>query len=224
MIRVLIVDDQEMIRVGLRSILEAHPDVEIVADVGDGFAALNILHDTAVDVVLLDLRMPGIDGVELTRRIRLSHDGTRVRIVVLTTFDQDDNVLAALRAGANGFLSKGVTPAELTAAIREVDEGGGALSAGAARALIDHVVDAKAPIVDDALAARFGTLTARERDVVMAIAQGRSNAEIAASMFVSPYTVKTHANRAMTKLGARGRAQVVAFVYRSGLDELLPPL
>lgn len=219
MIRVLIVDDQEMIRVGLRAILEAHDGIEVVGDVGDGFAALDVLQSDDVDVVLLDLRMPGIDGVELTRRIRLVHDGASVRVVVLTTFDHDDNVIAALRGGANGFLSKGVTPAELVASIREVSDGGGALSAGAARVLIDHVNEGQPVVVDAALAARFKTLTAREHDVVVAIATGLSNVEIAASMFVSPYTVKTHANRAMTKLGARDRAQLVSFAYQSGLAD-----
>ncbi|WP_353829170.1 response regulator [Agromyces sp. SYSU T0242] len=223
MIRILIVDDQEMIRVGLRTILESQSDMEVVADVSDGLRALEVLSTEQVDVVLLDLRMPGMDGVQTTSRIRESEVGESVRIVILTTFDQDENVLAALRAGANGFLSKGVTPAELLGAVRDVVAGGGALSPAAARALIEHVNDLRSPGVVVELAARFDALTARERDVVAAIARGRSNDEIAAEMFVSPYTVKTHASRAMLKVGARDRAQLVSFALLSGLPAFRPP-
>jgi len=133
-IRVLIVDDQEMIRVGLRTILQAHPDIEVVAEAGDGLLALRLLETTAVDVVLMDLRMPGIDGVEATSRLRARWPAEQVRVLVLTTFEQDANVLAALRAGANGFLGKGVGPAELTDGIVEVHAGRGALSSAAASA------------------------------------------------------------------------------------------
>ena len=139
MIRVLLVDDQEMIRMGLRAILDAQPGIEVVADVGDGFQALELLQQTNVDVVLMDIRMPGIDGVETTKRLRRTTPTEAVRVIVLTTFDNDANVFAALRAGANGFLSKGVSPTELVAGIEEVAAGGGALSAAAAAALIGHV-------------------------------------------------------------------------------------
>jgi DNA-binding NarL/FixJ family response regulator len=217
MTTVLIVDDQEMIRVGLRAILDAQPDLEVVGEAGDGIQAVRLLADQPVDVVLMDIRMPGIDGVEATRRIRQRWPADTVKIVVLTTFDQDENVFAALRAGANGFLSKGVGPTELAAGIQEVVAGGGALSAAAAAALIEHVHDQPAVTVDPALAGMFAELTPREREIVIAAAAGRSNDEIAAELYVSPYTVKTHANRAMMKVGARDRAQLVAYAYRAGL-------
>lgn len=216
MIRVLIVDDQEMIRAGLRTILEAQDDIEVVGDVGDGFQALAVLSERDVDVVLMDIRMPGIDGVETTRRIRATHSPEQLRIIILTTFEHDENVFAALRAGANGFLGKAVGPAELAAGIAEVAAGGGALSPAAASALIGHVAEERV-VVDPVFVDRFSTLTPREREVVVAIATGQSNEEIAALTFVSPFTVKTHANRAMMKVGARDRAQLVAFAYRAGL-------
>ena len=217
MTTVLIVDDQEMIRVGLRAILDAEPDLHVVGEAGDGIQAVRMLTDQPVDVILMDIRMPGIDSVEATRRIRQHWPAETVKIVVLTTFDQDENVLAALRAGANGFLSKGVGPAELAGGIHEVVAGGGALSAAAAAALIGHVHDQPAVTVDPELVKVFATLTTREREIAVAVAAGRSNDEIAAELYVSPYTVKTHANRAMMKVGARDRAQLVAYAYRAGL-------
>lgn len=217
MTRILIVDDQEMIRVGLRTILEAQPGYVVVDALGDGLQAVAYLERHAVDVVLMDIRMPGIDGVEATRRIRQTVPADRTRIIILTTFEQDETVVAALRAGANGFLSKAVGPDELVAGIEEVAAGGGALSAAAAAALIEHVGVQKAVVVDVELARRFEALTPREREVVIAAASGLDNSEIAALTFVSPFTVKTHANRAMTKVGARDRAQLVAFAYQAGL-------
>jgi DNA-binding NarL/FixJ family response regulator len=214
---VIIVDDQEMIRVGLRTILEAQPGYKVVADFGDGLQAVAFLADRIVDVVLMDIRMPGIDGIEATRRIRLTHPSSTVRIVILTTFELDENVISALKAGANGFLSKGVAPAELVAGIDEVAAGGGALSAAATAALIGHVSAQPELTTDPKMAEIFGTLTPRERDVVLAVAAGLGNEEIARTLFVSPFTVRTHAQRAMTKVGARDRAQLVAFAYRAGL-------
>ncbi|MFB2554401.1 response regulator transcription factor [Herbiconiux liangxiaofengii] len=213
----MIVDDQVMIRAGLRAILDSQSDIEVVADTGDGIEAVRIAGETGLDVVLMDIRMPGIDGVEATRRLRAAHPAEELRIVVLTTFESDENVIAALRAGANGFLSKAVGPTELAEAIRDVALGGGALSAAATAALIGHVTDERRPEVDAGMVDRFSALTPRERDVVIAIATGLDNAQIAAQMFVSPFTVKTHANRAMMKLGARDRAQLVTFAYRAGL-------
>ena len=215
--RVLIVDDQEMIRVGLRTILSAQPDLEVVDALSDGLQAVAYLDVHQIDVVLMDVRMPGIDGVEATRRIRLKQLADRVRIIMLTTFEHDELVVGALRAGANGFLSKAVGPDELVAQIHEVVAGGGALSSAAALVLIGHVADQPTVIIDTNLADRFTALTPRERDVVVAAAAGLDNAQIAAQMFVSPFTVKTHANRAMNKIGARDRAQLVAFAYRAGL-------
>lgn len=217
MIRVLIVDDQEMIRAGLRTIISSSPTIEVVGDVGDAFAAFDVLATTPVDVVLMDIRMPGIDGVEATARIRRDYAADAVRIIILTTFENDENVLAALSVGANGFLGKGVGPVELIAGIHDVMSGGGVLSASAAAATISRVAEAPVRRVDVALAERFEALTPRERDVVVAITRGLSNDEIAAEMFVSPFTVKTHANRAMGKVAARDRAQLVAFAFQAGV-------
>jgi len=216
-VRIMIVDDQEMIRLGLRGILAAQQDIDVVADAGDGLQALNLLESHEVDVVLMDLRMPGIDGVETTRRIREKFSPEQLRILVFTTFDNDENVFAALKAGANGFLSKGASPAELVAGIQDVATGGGALSATASAALIGHVAQSQHRPVAPEQSAQLELLTARERDVVVAIAQGLDNQQIADQMFISPYTVKTHANRAMNKLGARDRAQLVSFAYQAGL-------
>lgn len=217
MIRVAIVDDQEMIRAGLRTIIDAHLELSVVAEGADGIAALRVLETTEVDLLLLDLRMPGIDGVEVIRRLRRDGGPTGLRILVLTTFDQDENVLYALKAGADGFLSKGAGPTELTAGILEVAAGRHALSSSAVGALVDHIADDGAIPDDPAMAARFTELTPREHEVVGAIVAGMSNAEIAAAMVLSPFTVKTHANRAMTKVGARDRAQLVSFAVRAGI-------
>ena len=218
MIRVVLVDDQEMIRFGLRTILGAQPQLEVVGEAADGLAALQLLERVEADVVLLDIRMPGIDGVETTRRLRRTHPSQALRIIVLTTFDQDENVLAALRAGADGFLSKGVGPAELVAGITEVAAGGGALSASAAAALIGHVAAERVTPADPEMVKRFEALTPREREVVVAIVSGLDNAQIARDMFLSPFTVKTHANRAMTKVQAKDRAQLVSYAVRAGIQ------
>lgn len=217
MVRIMIVDDQEMIRLGLRGILSAQNEIEVVADASDGLRALSLLETHEVDVVLMDLRMPGIDGVETTRRIREKFSSEQLRILVFTTFDNDENVFAALKAGANGFLSKGASPAELVAGIQDVATGGGALSATASAALIGHVAQGPVRTAQPEQSAQLELLTSREKDVVVSIARGLDNQEIAAEMFISPYTVKTHANRAMNKLGARDRAQLVSFAYKAGL-------
>jgi DNA-binding NarL/FixJ family response regulator len=217
MIRVLIVDDQDMIRAGLRTILGLLDDIEVVADVGDGLAAISLLNDVPADVVLLDIRMPGIDGVEAMRRIRERHSPEQVKVIMLTTFEHDDNVVAAVRAGANGFLGKGVGPTELAAGIREVMAGGGALSAAAAAAVIGSVAKGASTIIDREIAQRFEALTPREKDVVIAACAGQSNNDIAAELFLSPYTVKTHVNRAMAKVAARDRSQLVAYAFAAGL-------
>lgn len=216
MTRILIVDDQDEMRAGIRAMLRLDPALVVVGDLSDGLQVAAFLREHPVDLVLMDIRMPGIDGVEATRRIRQEHPAEAVRVIVLTTFDQDDVVLAALRAGANGFLGKTVSPAELVAGIAEVVAGGGALSAVATAALIGHVSDGPAP-VDHELRHRFEALTPREREMVVLIASGLGNDEIAAQMFLSPLTVKTHAVRAMTKVGARDRAQLVSFTFRAGL-------
>ncbi|HEY2241621.1 MAG TPA: response regulator transcription factor [Streptosporangiaceae bacterium] len=217
MTRILIVEDQDDMRAGIRAMLRLDPGLVVVGDLSDGLQVIPFLRDHPVDLVLMDIRMPGIDGVEATRRIRREHPPERTRVVVLTTFDQDDIVLAALRAGANGFLSKTVSPAELVAGITEVVNGGGALSAAATAALIGHMTDSPPPVIDKELRQRFDALTPRERDVTVLIASGLGNSEIAAQLSVSPFTVKTHAVRAMTKVGARDRAQLVSFTFQAGL-------
>jgi len=217
MTRILIVDDQDDMRAGIRAMLLLDPSLVVEGDLSDGLQVTPFLRDHLVDLVLMDIRIPGIDGVEATRRIRKEHPPERVRVIVLTTFDQDEIVLAALRAGANGFLSKTVSPAELVAGITEVIGGGGALSAAATAALIGHMTDSPPPLIDKEMLRRFDALTPRERDVVILVASGLGNGEIAAQMRVSPFTVKTHAVRAMTKVGARDRAQLVSFTFRAGL-------
>jgi len=217
MIRVALIDDQEMIRVGLTAVLGSFDDIEIVGAAADGLDALRVVDELAPDVALMDIRMPGIDGVEATRRLREKHPAARLRILILTTYDNDENVFAALRAGANGFLNKGLSPDELARGIREVHEGGGALSAAAASALIAHATAAPPVEIDEEMARRFDELTPREREVVEAIVAGARNDQIAADLFLSPFTVKTHVNRAMAKVDARDRAQLVSFAYRAGI-------
>jgi DNA-binding NarL/FixJ family response regulator len=217
MTRVLIVDDQDDMRAGIRSMLLLDPGLTVVGDLSDGLQVPAFLRDNEVDLILMDIRMPGIDGVEATRRIRREHPAETLRVIVLTTFDQDEVVLAALRAGANGFLSKTVSPSELVGGIAEVMAGGGALSAAATAALIGHMTDSPPAAIDHGLLHRFGALTPRERDIVVLVASGMDNHEIAAQLSVSPFTVKTHAVRAMTKVGARDRAQLVTFAFRAGL-------
>ena len=216
-VRVLIVDDQEMIRIGLRSIIEAHDEIDVVAEAGDGITAVSIVEQGGVDVALMDINMPGIDGVETTRRIRELPSAVQPRILVLTTFDQDENVLAALRAGADGFFSKGAGPRELTEGIIGVAAGAHPLSSTAVEALIGHVSEVAPPPVDAEKEALFAELTPRELEVVGLIVTGLDNVEISRRIFISPYTVKTHANRAMMKVGARDRAQLVSLAVQAGI-------
>lgn len=217
MIHVLLVDDQPLIRAGLRGILAAQPGID-VTDVGDGYTGADHARDNHVDVVLMDIRMPGIDGVETTRRIRAAQGAHIPRILILTTFENDETVIDALRAGADGFLSKGIEPAELVAAVRALASGVAPLSAKAREALIRHAASPERPrSVDATLAALFETLTSREREIVRAIATGRTHEAVADEEHISRYTVKTHINRAMMKVGASDRAQLVAFAHRAGL-------
>ncbi|MGV1010635.1 MAG: response regulator transcription factor [Dermatophilaceae bacterium] len=222
MITVAIIDDQDMIRVGLRTILEAQSDIEVVAEAGDGLSAVRLVDQTEIDVVLMDIRMPGIDGVEAVRRIRASHGPHTPRIIILTTYDQDENVLAGLRAGANGFLSKGVSPTELADGIRDVIAGGGTLSAAATATLIGNLTAQPIVATDPAMTRRFDELTAREREIVEAIVAGGGYTDIAAQLYLSPHTVKTHANRAMSKVGAHDRAQLVSYAYLAGFGTQKP--
>ncbi|MCG7284475.1 response regulator transcription factor [Cellulomonas sp. ACRRI] len=218
MTRVLVVDDQAMMRTGLRAILDSSAAIAVVGEAADGADAVRQAGEVRPDVVLMDLRMPGVNGVEATRRLRSDPRLRETRVLVLTTFDGDAETVAALRAGASGFLGKGAGPEELIEAVLDVARGRAALSAHALSVVVEDASRRQArEALDDDLARRVGTLTPRERDVVAAAAQGADNRQIAADLFISPFTVKTHLNRAMTKLGARDRAQVVVLAHRSGL-------
>lgn len=215
-IRVLLADDQALIRAGFRVLIDSAPDLEVVGEAANGREVLDLVRTTRADVVLMDIRMPEIDGLEATRRISSDDDLAGVRVLILTTFEIDEYVLQALRAGASGFLGKGVEPAELLAAIRTVAAGDALLSPKATRGLISRYLaqpDEGPAATPESLAA----LTDREREVVALVAHGLTNDDIAERLFVSPLTAKTHVNRSMMKLGARDRAQLVVHAYQSGL-------
>ncbi|MGH2662058.1 MAG: response regulator [Actinomycetota bacterium] len=214
MIRVLLADDQALVRAGFRSLLDAQEDIEVVAEAGDGEEAVRLAGELTPDVVLMDIRMPGVDGLEATRRIAGDGRLAEVRVVILTTFGLDEYVFEAIRSGASGFLVKDTEPAELIQAVRVVAAGEALLSPTITRRLIEEFsARAKEPRSDD----RLEQLTDREREVMALVAGGLSNEEIAQRLFVSPATAKTHVSRAMTKLGARDRAQLVVMAYESGL-------
>jgi len=202
------------VRAGFRALLESEPDIEVVAEAGDGAQAVRLARQTRPDVVLMDIRMPGTDGLEATRQIAADPELTGVRIVVLTTFELDEYVAEALRVGAAGFLVKNTDPGELLRGVRVVAAGDGLLSPSVTRRVIEQfALRAAAP----APPARLADLTEREREVVALAGAGLSNDEIAAKLVVSPATAKTHVSRAMVKLGARDRAQLVVFAYEAGL-------
>lgn len=215
MIRIVIVDDQDLIRRGLRGLMEDEDDLEVVAEAADGLDAVAQVRATRPDVVLMDIRMPGVDGLEASRRILSDSalDGTRV--IVLTTFEQDEYVMDALRFGASGFLLKDADPDEILEAIRLVHEGQALLAPSVTRRVIKQLVTAQARVVKRH--PQLDDLTAREAEVVALVGRGLSNDEIAAELFVSPATARTHVSRAMLKLSARDRAQLVVFAYQSGL-------
>ncbi|GAA4985191.1 response regulator [Actinopolymorpha pittospori] len=214
MIRVLLADDQALVRAGFRSLLDAEPDIEVVAEAGDGDQAVAGTVAQRPDVVLMDIRMPGVDGLEATRRIVADPDLAGVHVVILTTFDLDEYVFEALRTGASGFLVKDTEPVELLRGVRAVASGDALLSPGVTRRLIAEFANrSKEPVVG----ADLEVLTDREREVLALVAEGLSNDEIAARLVVSPATAKTHVSRAMIKLGARDRAQLVVFAYEAGL-------
>lgn len=216
-VRVLIADDQELVRMGLRSLCEMDGDITVVAEAGDGAAALSLTRQHEPDVVLMDIRMPGLDGITATRRIVAEHAvPDRPRVLVLTTYDLDEYLFEALRAGASGFLPKDVRPPDLRQAIRTVAAGESLLSPTATRRLIEAFV-AKTPREPDASPLRV--LTEREREVLAMVGRGLSNADIGRRLFLSPATVKTHVNRSMTKLDIRDRAQLVVMAYETGLVE-----
>ncbi|MFI7540001.1 response regulator [Actinoplanes sp. NPDC049599] len=215
-IRVLLADDQPLIRAGFRMFVEPDPEVEVVGEAGTGREAVELARSARADVVLMDIRMPDMDGIEATRRIAAAEDLAGVRVLVLTTFENDDNVVLALRAGASGFLGKHVDPVDLLHAIRVVAAGEALLSPAATRGLVSRFLSQPVPSALPA-ALELGSLTEREREVLALVAYGLSNDEIAERLHLSPLTVKTHINRAMTKLGVRDRAQLVVIAYQSGL-------
>jgi DNA-binding NarL/FixJ family response regulator len=217
-IRVVLVDDQALIRAGFKAIVDSAPDLEVVGESDDGDTALDVIREQRGEVVLMDVRMPGRDGIATTRAITADDDLAGVRVIVLTTFELDEYVVEAMRAGASGFLDKGVDPSVLLDAIRVVARGDALLTPRATRALLGSMTDAPAPTEVDEDAVR--ELTGREREVVALVGRGLSNDEIADALYLSPLTVKTHVSRAMTKLHVRDRAQLVVLAFRSGLTRL----
>jgi DNA-binding NarL/FixJ family response regulator len=214
MIRVLLADDQALVRTGFRMILKAEDDLEVVGEAGDGAQAVDAARRLSPDVVVMDVRMPHMDGLEATRRI-LSGGGGAARVLMLTTFDLDEYVFEALRAGASGFLLKDGPADQLVAAIRAVAGGGALLAPTVTRRLIEEF--AKRPAAGDAPIEALAELTPRELGVLERLARGLSNAEIAAELVVGEATVKTHVARILSKLGLRDRTQAVVFAYESGL-------
>ncbi|TDB75957.1 response regulator transcription factor [Actinomadura sp. KC216] len=214
MIRVLLADDQVLIRNGIRSLLDSEDDIDVVAEAADGRQAIALAAEHRPDIALVDIQMPVLDGIEATRQIVADPRLAGVRVVILTNYGLDEYIFRALRAGASGFLLKDTHPAELLQALRVADRGDALLSPSVTRRLISEFV-ARPP--DVLAAAGMEPLTNREREVVALVAHGLSNDEIAETMVLSPTTAKTHVSRAMTKLGARDRAQLVVFAYQSGL-------
>ncbi|MFC8191944.1 response regulator [Cellulomonas sp. NPDC057328] len=214
MIRVVLVDDQAVVRAGFRVLLEDVGDLEVVGEAASGPEAVEVVRRTRPDVVCMDVRMPGGDGLAATRRIVAERDGDLPAVLVVTTFDLDDYVFGALEAGASGFVLKDTDPADLADAIRRLARGEGMVDQTVTRRVIAEFARRRpAPDPDDAA----GVLTPRERDIVRLLAEGMSNAEIAAALYVEPSTVKSHLGRAMTKLGTRDRLQTVVWAYRTGV-------
>jgi DNA-binding NarL/FixJ family response regulator len=213
--RVLLADDQSLIRAGFRILLEAAGDIEVVGEATDGAQAVDLAKRERADVVLMDIRMPNVDGLEATRRIAADDDLAGVKVIILTTFESDEYVYQAIRAGASGFLVKDSEPAELIQAVRVVARGDALLSPSVTRRLITDL--ASRPERPPSTGREISGLTEREREVMTLVAAGLSNDEIANQLFVSPLTAKTHVSRIMTKLNARDRAQVVVLAYECGL-------
>ncbi|GAB2654716.1 response regulator transcription factor [Saccharopolyspora gloriosae] len=212
MIRVLLVDDQELMRMGFRMVLDAHPDIEVVGEAGDGARAVQLAEQVEPDVVLMDVRMPVLDGIEATRRIIAGCDA---RVLVLTTFDLDEYALAALRGGASGFLLKDIPPESLVTAVRSVAGGDAVVAPSVTRRLLERFLDtADGGSRDRAV---LDVLTEREREVLALVGRGLNNQELAARLHVSEATVKTHIGRVLAKLGVRDRVQAVILAYETGL-------
>jgi len=215
MIRVVLADDQALIRAGFRILLTGVDGIEVVGEAADGAQAVRVARDNRADVVLMDIRMPGVDGLEATRRIGADDDLAGVRVVMLTTYESDEYVYQALQYGASGFLVKDIEPDDLVHAIRVVARGDALLSPGITRRLIADLV--RRPRTNTTRPGALAALTERERDVLTRVAGGLSNDEIASVLHLSPLTVKTHVSRMMSKLAVRDRAQLVVLAYESGL-------
>ncbi|HEY0000422.1 MAG TPA: response regulator transcription factor [Actinoplanes sp.] len=215
-IRVLVADDQPLIRAGFATLVDSAPDLRVVGQAGSGDEVLKAVRSFAVDVVLMDIRMPGLDGIETTRQITTDPALAGVRVLVLTTFEIDEYVFAALRVGASGFLGKSADPAALLDAVRVVQRGEALLTPAATRSLIARYL-ARPERAEPPGAEQLATLTDRERDTLALVAAGLTNDDIAAHFTLSPHTVKTHVNRTMAKLGAHDRAQLVVIAYETGL-------
>jgi DNA-binding NarL/FixJ family response regulator len=215
MTRVAVVDDQPLIRTGLRSMIEHAGDLELAGEAGDGEAGVELVRRSRPDVVLMDVRMPVLDGIEAARRITADPALDAVRVIMLTTFDLDDHVHAAIRAGASGFLLKDARPEDILSAIRVVAAGEALLAPSVTRRLMEEL--ARRPLEKPAPPPELGALTDREREVLALVGRGLANVEIAERLYVSPATAKTHVSHILTKLGARDRAQLVVLAYESGL-------
>ena len=215
MIRVVLADDQALVRAGLRVLAGSAPDIDIVGEAADGAAAVDLARSLRADIVLMDIRMPGTDGLEATQQIAADPDLSGVRVIILTTFEQDEYVFDAIRAGASGFLVKDTEPEDLVGAIRVVARGDALLSPSVTRTLISSIAGRGPAQPVNALA--LSVLTDREREVLTRVAAGMSNDEIAVALFMSPLTAKTHVSRMLAKLGARDRAQFVVIAYETGL-------
>jgi DNA-binding NarL/FixJ family response regulator len=222
-IRIVLADDQALIRAGFRVLIDSADDLTVVGEASTGREVVDLVRDSAPDVVLMDIRMPDMDGLAATREITADPAMSAVRVLILTTFEIDEYVAQALRSGASGFLGKDVTAEALLAGIRTVAAGDSLLSPGATRTLITRFLSAPGLGTRLAAADDLSGLTTREREVMAWVAEGHSNDVIAQKLFVSPLTVRTHVHRAMTKLGARDRAQLVVMAYQSGLVQALPP-
>ena len=214
MIRVVVADDQPLVRSGLRALLANSDDLEVVGEAVDGRDAVVVVTRTRPDVVLMDVRMPGVDGIAATRKITTDSRLSGVAIIMLTTFDDDDQIFAAIRAGASGYLLKDAEPDDLREAIRVVAAGEALLSASVTRKVIEGIVSGPAGVADRA---RLNELTEREREVLAGVGRGLSNNEIAAEIHISPATARTYVSRMLAKLGARDRAQLVVIAYETGL-------
>lgn len=215
-IRVVLADDQAVLRAGVRVLLDSHNDIEVVGESGTGREAVDLVRELKPDVVLMDIRMPDGDGLWATEQLAADPDVAETRVVVFTTFEMDEYVFRALRAGASGFVGKAIRPEELADGIRTVMAGESLLSPTATTALVGHFLG-QPRLAEPTRPALVDVLTEREREVVALVGQGMTNEEIAAHLVLSPLTAKTHVNRSMTKLGVRDRAQLVVLAYRSGL-------